>query len=177
YADREFIASTYERFRPVNLATGPDGALYVVDMHHGLIQHKMSLTDYAKQQYLAKQLNKHLLTGRIFRIVPDGVDVPRAHPQLSKASTQQLVLQLTHPNAWWRDTAQRLLVERNDPAAASPLCEIALHDPDPVHRVTALWTLDGIGRLHERDIATSLRDRDPKVRANAIRLAESRIFR
>jgi hypothetical protein len=83
YDHREFIASTYERFRPVNLAVGPDGALYVVDMHHGLIQHRISITDYAKGQYKAKQLNKHLLTGRIFRIVPQDVEVPRSRPQLS----------------------------------------------------------------------------------------------
>src|SRR5439155_11896782 len=118
YTNREFIASTYERFRPVNLATGPEGALYVVDMHHGLIQHRISITDYAKSQYKQKQLDKHLLTGRIFRIVPDGVPSPLAHPHLTRATTAQLLAQLAHPNGWWRDTAQRLLVDRNDPAAA-----------------------------------------------------------
>jgi mono/diheme cytochrome c family protein len=172
YDRREFIASTYERFRPVNLTVGPDGALYVVDMHHGLIQHRISITDYAKSEYLKKQLNKHLLTGRIFRIVPEGADVPRSRPQLSKATTRQLVEQLKHPNGWWRDTAQRLLVERNDPAARLPLREIALHDADPLHRATALWTLDGMQKLDENTLCRALMDKDAKVRVNAIRLSE-----
>ena len=173
YENREFIGSTYERVRPVNLNVGPDGAFYVVDMHHGLIQHRISITDYAKGQYKAKQLDKHLLTGRIFRIVPEGVDVPRARPQLSRATTAQLVEQLRHPNAWWRDVAQRLLVERNDPAAGLLLRGMALHDGDPVHRALALWTLGGMHALDNRTLITALGDRNAKVRANAIRLSES----
>lgn len=173
YKDREFLASTYERFRPVNLTVGPEGALYVVDMHHGIIQHKISITDYAKDQYKKKQLNKHLLTGRIFRIVPDA-GAPPARPRLSRATTTQLVDQLTHPNAWWRETAQRLLVEKNDPASVEPLKQLAHRDPDPVHRMIALWTLDGMQRLDDETLKIALSDKDAKVRANAIRLCEDR---
>lgn len=43
YIGREFLASTDERFRPVNLQTGPDGALYIVDFYRGIIQHKTYL--------------------------------------------------------------------------------------------------------------------------------------
>jgi glucose/arabinose dehydrogenase/mono/diheme cytochrome c family protein len=173
YAGREFLASTYERFRPVNLAVGPEGALYVVDMHHGLIQHRISITDYAKSEYKKKRLDKHLLTGRIFRIVPTA-GAPSARPQLNRATTPQLVAQLTHPNGWWRDAAQRLLVERKDPAAASTLREMALRDRDPLERAIALWTLDGIGQLDDVTLVAALKDAEPKVRANAIRLCEAR---
>jgi mono/diheme cytochrome c family protein len=173
YENREFIASTYERFRPVNLATGPEGALYVVDMHHGLIQHRISLTDWAKAEYKKKQLDKFNSTGRIFRIVPDGV-TPSAHPQLTRATTLQLVQQLSHPNAWWRETSQRLLVEQNDPSAVALLKQLALHGSDSLDRVTALWTLDGMKCLDDETIHRSFQDADAKVRVNAIRLAESR---
>ena len=173
--DREFITSTYERFRPVALANAPDGAIYLVDMHHGLIQHRLSLTDYGKKQYLAKKLNKHLLTGRIFRIVPDNAPTPKVQPRLSSASTTDLVTQLTHPNGWWRDTAQRLLVERNDPAAVKPLSEMALHAALPVHRLNALWTLDGMNRLDAKVVHATMRDENPKLRAAAIRLAEPKL--
>lgn len=175
YEGREFIASTYERFRPVNLLTGPEGALYVVDMHHGIIQHKMSITAYAKDQYKQKQLTKHLLTGRIFRIVPDG-GAPRVRPEFSKASTAQLIENLAHRNAWWRDTAQRLLVERSDPAAVTPLRELLTNGKVPLDRIHALWTLEGMQQLDLPTLNLALRDRDAKVRAAAVRAAESVLY-
>src|SRR5207253_9743738 len=123
YDRAEFLASSYERFRPVNLTLGPDGAIYVVDMHHGLLQHRAYLTPYAREKYLKRELDKYLMTGRIYRIVPDGAKLyPR--PQLSKATSAELVDALAHPNGWWRDTAQRLLVERNDSGVAPKLKEM-----------------------------------------------------
>src|SRR5690606_31651320 len=76
----EFLVSTDERFRPVNLYTGPDGAMYVVDMYHGIIQHRVFLTSYLLQQSLSRDLEKHTNRGRIYRIVPDTANV-RAAPQ------------------------------------------------------------------------------------------------
>jgi len=175
YDGREFIASTYERFRPVNFATGPEGALYVVDMHHGLIQHKMSITDYAKENYKAKQLNKYLRTGRIFRIVPDDKPTPVVKPNLSKATSVQLVESLKHPNGWWRETAQRLLVERKDDKIVPALRQMARNDESPVHRVQALWTADGIAATDDETLRAALADRDSKVRATGVRLAEARM--
>ena len=173
YDNKEFIASTYERFRPVNIQTGPDGALYIVDMHHGLIQHKMSLTQYAKENYQKKQLDKHLLTGRIFRIVPThGMGSPMHFPQLSKASSTDLVQLLTHKNGWLRDTAQRLLVERADATTGDPLRNLALHGTDWTHRFHALWTLDGMSELDLPTLTSALGDPEPKMRAAAIRLSE-----
>ena len=46
YDAGEFLTSTDERFRPVNAYTGPDGALYIVDMGRGVIQHKFFETHY-----------------------------------------------------------------------------------------------------------------------------------
>jgi len=175
YDGREFIASTYERFRPVNFSTGPEGALYVVDMHHGLIQHKISITDYAKDNYKAKNLHKHLRTGRIFRIVPDDKPTPVVKPNMSKATSAQLVENLKHPNGWWRDTAQQLLVERRDAESITPLRDMATRGASPLHRLHAMWTLDGMGALDEVTLSTVLADRDAKVRANAIRIAEPRV--
>ncbi|MGB7158054.1 MAG: PVC-type heme-binding CxxCH protein [Tepidisphaeraceae bacterium] len=174
YDGREFIASDYERFRPVNFATGPEGALYVVDMHHGLIQHKISITDYAKTEYKKKNLQKHLRTGRIFRIVPDDKPTPVVKPAMSKATTAQLVENLNHPNGWWRDTAQQLLVERKDPDAVAPLREMASGAASPVQRLHALWTLEGINAIDNATLASALAAADAKVRVSAIRIAEPR---
>ena len=175
YEGREFIASNYERFRPVNFATGPEGALYVVDMHHGLIQHKISITEYARENYKAKKLNKHLRTGRIFRIVPDDNPTPVVKPNMSKATSAQLVQHLKHPNGWWRDTAQQLLVERKDAAIVPALKELATRGATPVHRLHALWTLEGLNAIDGPTVAAALADEDAKVRANAVRIAEPRL--
>jgi mono/diheme cytochrome c family protein/glucose/arabinose dehydrogenase len=175
YENQEFIASTYERFRPVNVQMGPDGAIYVVDMHHGLIQHRLSLTDWNAKNYLQRELQKYLLTGRIFRIVPDGAKLyPR--PQLSKATWQELVETLSHPNGWWRDTAQRILIERGEGRAVPALRKLLAEDANPITRLHALWTLEGLGRLNTATLATALGDRDGKVRAAAIRVCEPILY-
>src|SRR5688500_8567911 len=167
----EFLTSDYERFRPVNACVGPDGALYIVDMHHGLIQHKTYLTTYCKDQYLQRELEKHLGTGRIYRIVPEGAKrFPR--PRLSSATTGQLVDTLAHPNGWWRDMAQRLLVERDDYRAIPLLRKVAAAHENPLARLHALWTLEGLRITDPNVIVPALADREPKIRAAAIRLVE-----
>jgi mono/diheme cytochrome c family protein/glucose/arabinose dehydrogenase len=171
YDRTEFIASTYERFRPVNLYNGPDGALYIVDMHHGLLQHKAFLTPYARQQYLNRRLDQYLMTGRIYRIVADGFRRPPP-PELSTAKTIELVTCLSDANGWRRQTAQRLLVERNESFASAPLKRLAAAGENPLGRLHALWTLDGMHRLDPPTLRLALVDRDPRLRAAAIRLSE-----
>src|SRR5581483_6262017 len=97
YYHTEFLASTDEWFRPVNLNNGPDGALYVVDLHHGIIQHRVFLTSYLRQQAESRGLDKGLHLGRIFRVVYEGTPLGK-RPQLSKASPSDLVKALSHPN-------------------------------------------------------------------------------
>ncbi|MDQ3441813.1 MAG: HEAT repeat domain-containing protein, partial [Planctomycetota bacterium] len=175
----EFLTTTYERFRPVNMYTGPEGALYVVDMHHGLIQHKEFVTPYVAEQYRQRELGKHLRTGRIYRIVPDKAPVPPA-PSLAKATSIELVAFLSHENGWVRDTAQRLLVERRDPDTVSPLRAIAMDgtgtlsrvNATPLARLHALWTLEGIAKRDADLLVAALSDPVGKIRANAIRLSE-----
>ena len=69
YERGEFIASTDERFRPVYLSSAPDGTLYLVDMYHGIIQHKGYITEYLRDQILSRQLERPQGHGRIYRIV------------------------------------------------------------------------------------------------------------
>ena len=178
YEKDEFLTSTYERFRPVNLTLGPDGAIYVIDMHHGLIQHKTYLTTYCKEQYEAKQLDKHLETGRIYRIVANAnADSRGREPavplKLSKAATAQLVEYLGHKNGWYRDTAQRLLVERGDVKSIALLRNGATKHKNPLARLHALWTLEGLRIRDPNVILPALADADPKIRAAAIRLGEA----
>ncbi|MFM8470965.1 MAG: c-type cytochrome, partial [Limisphaerales bacterium] len=172
YKEAEFLTSTDELFRPVNAYTGPDGCLYLVDMYHGILQHKVFLTSYLRKQSEDRGLDKVIKHGRIYRIVHDGKK-PGPRPQLASAAPTDLVKALTHPNGWWRDTAQRLLVEKQPAAALAPLKQLALGAADPRARLHALWTLDGMGQLDTDTVLAALaKEKHPKVRAAAARVAE-----
>ena len=171
YDKGEFLASTDERFRPVYLSSAPDGTLYVVDLYHGIIQHKGFITEYLRDQYLSRKLDQDIHHGRIWRIVHDSTTRgPR--PALSKATLLQLVTTLSHPNGWWRDTAQRLLVERGAKPVASELTRLAASAADPRTKLHALWTLDGDDLTTPSIVLGALRDVSRDVRVTAIRLAE-----
>ena len=144
YPDAEFLASTDERFRPVNLATGPDGALYIADMYRGIIQHGAYMTPYLRSQTLERGLDEGIHYGRIWRVVPEDW-TPTDSPDLSAATLEELVEALSDPDGWRRDTAQRLLVQRNDLASVPLLSKAALNGPSALGRLHAIWSLEGIG--------------------------------
>ena len=171
FDQREWIASTDERFRPVCSRTGPDGAVYVCDMYRGIIEHVIFMMPYLRNQILSRGLDKPHDGGRIYRIMHEGKPLGPA-PRMSKASSQQLVKSLSHPNGWWRDTAQRLLVERKAIEAADPLRELAATAQNNVARLHALWTLEGIDRLDWPTVKAAMSANDAMVRATAIRLSE-----
>ena len=167
----DFLTSTSERFRPVNLTNGPDGALYVTDMARGVIQHITYVTPWLRRQYIERQLDQPLDQGRIWRILPDAAKRQPA-PKLSALAPAQLVAALGSANGWVRDTAQRLLVERGGEAAVPLLKKAAATAPTPLSRLHALWTLEGLEKLDAPTVAASLADADAKVKAAAIRLSE-----
>jgi mono/diheme cytochrome c family protein len=168
--DREFLTSTDERFRPVQVVNGPDGCLYVVDMYRGIVQHTAFLTHYLVANIKARQLEQPISQGRIWRIVPEGGrKVARTAIPADAASRVKL---LAHADGWVRDTAQRLLVEAGDSAVGPALKTLATDAQAPaLGRLHALWTLDGLGLVDAPLIQSALRDAHPQVRAAAARLA------
>jgi putative membrane-bound dehydrogenase-like protein len=165
--EKEFLASTDERFRPVNVYTAPDGSLYLVDMYHGIIQHKTYQTSYLRQQHLARGLDKPGLGhGRIYRIRSTS---GKLEPKTDIGALQglDLVKMLMHANAWHRETAQRVLVERKDPATI-PFLEKLAANGDAVARVHAFWTLEGMGALKAEHLAGPIKDKDAKVQSSAL---------
>ena len=171
YDKAEFLASTDERFRPVNLNNGPDGCLYIVDLYHGILEHRLYITSYLRQQILDRRLDQHTDLGRIYRVVSESKP-PGAKPHLSEAGAEELVKCLSHSNGWWRDTAQRLLVERNDSSAVRPLKQLATSGGNPLGRLHALWTLEGMRQLDFPTLKRALSDTHPEVRAAAMRISE-----
>jgi putative membrane-bound dehydrogenase-like protein len=164
----EFLASTDPWFRPVQMANGPDGALYVLDMYRYLVE----ATDF-----MPPGIVKHLDVGagfdkgRLYRIVPEGFQRPM-RLRLGKASTGDLVALLDHPNGWHRDTASRLLYQRQDPRSTAPLKMLAALAKLPQGRMHALYALEGLKALDLATVLVGLRDPDARVREHALRLAE-----
>ena len=176
YERSEFLASTDERFRPVYLSNAPDGTLYIVDMYHGIIQHRAYITEYLRDQILSRKLDAPTGFGRIYRVVHDKTKRDR-RPALSSESPAKLVELLGHPNGWWRDTVQRLLVERGqqerlEPAVVQSLVKLAESAKDWRIRLHALWTLQGSDSLEPSAVSRALNDSSRDVRVSAIRLAE-----
>ena len=175
YERGEFLASSDERFRPVFLTNAPDGTLYVVDMYRGIIEHRLSLTVYLRDYILGRKLDQSTGFGRIYRVVHETTRRDTVSQRGGKSSNAQLVETLSHPNGWWRDTAQRLLVERGATAGASVaplLVKLAQGAELPRTRVRALWTLDGLDAIEPSTVIRALDDPSRDVRASAIRIAE-----
>ncbi len=172
YEQTEFLTSTDERFRPVSIYNAPDGAIYVLDLYRGILQHKTYVTTYLRRQIEERKLAEGRGLGRIYRIVPDKAPAVLPLVKLDKATTPELVQALGHANGWVRDTAQQLLVERRDPAAAAALRVFAAQHPSAVSRHQALWTLEGLGAIDRPTLQRGLADNDSHVRAASIRFAE-----
>jgi len=171
YDRGEFLASTDERFRPVFLTNAPDGTLYIADMYRGIIEHRISVTEYLRDQILARKLDQPTGYGRIYRIVHDSTSRDIANP-FAHATSQQLVEALAQPNGWRRDTAQRLLVERGARSEVPSLTRLASSAADWRTRLHALWTLDGLDAIQPATVTAALQDPNRDVRISAIRLAE-----
>ncbi len=171
-AEQEFLASSDERFRPVNARVGPDGALYVADMYHGIIEHVIFMVPWISDQVRDRKLDTGRDMGRLYRVVRDDRPVERGRPRLDQAGSSELITHLGDATGWWRLTAQRLLVERRDPSAVPPLREQARRGSAPLGRLHALWALDGLGALDPATKFAAMGDGDDRVRAAAIRLSE-----
>lgn len=166
----ELLASTDERFRPVNARVGPDGALYIADLYHGIIEHVIFMVPWLSKQIRERGLDQGNDRGRIWRVVAENRGIDRQSPRLSRASGPELVACLSHPNGWHRLTAQRLLVERNDDGLVDILRKTAAEASEPLARLHALWTLDGVESLDVQTVLAALEDGDERVRAAAVRL-------
>ena len=169
--ESEFLASTDHWFRPVQTRTGPDGAVWVVDMYRLVIEHP----DYIPEKWHGElDFPAGRGKGRIYRVLPVAV-APRRWEPLSDLSTAELAEALDHPNGPRRDMIQQLLVHRQDLQAIEPLRRLVQEASRPQTRLSALCTLDGLGAIDVATLRRALEDSHPAVRRHAIRLAEKRI--
>ena len=147
--------------------TGPDGALWVVDMYRYMIEHPEWLPQNGKDELrpFYRLGEDH---GRIYRVVPKGI-TPRSVPAFD--STDDLIANLASPNGWQRDVAQNLLVRRRDLASVEPLRRIVRESENPYQRLHAICTLDGLSELTSETLQFALADKHSGVRRQAIELA------
>lgn len=164
----EFLASRDNWFRPTDMVHGPDGNLYVIDMYRETIEHPWSIPEDIKKHV---DLNSGNDRGRIYRVARKDFRY-QAPARLGGASTAELVRYLEHPNSWQRETASRLLFEQQNPDAAPLLEELLAESSSPLGRLHALYALDGLKALKGDHVGRGLRDENPGVRRNALRLAE-----
>lgn len=184
YEDREFLTSTDERFRPVNMYTASDGGLYVVDMYRGVFEHASHLTDYLRNYTIEHDLHKaNGPYGRIYRIVREDREIDYNIPHFSELTPEEVVAYLQHDNGQLRDQAQQVLVQCSPPDVVPNLEEMATAGKRDKAwtRLQALWTLEGFDRsVYGQDelIQTALealKDTHSRVRASAIRILEPAI--
>ena len=187
YHEKEFLASSDMNFRPVNMATGPDGSLYIVDMYRGIIQESNWTREgsFLRPVIMREKLDKNIGRGRIYRLVYEG-DKGGPRPQMLNETPAELVKHLAHPNGWWRNTAQKLILIRGDKSVVGELEKMATDDyswferlfssdeagSSAVSRVHALWTLKGLDALDKDILFKALKDEDPQVRKTAVWLSE-----
>jgi putative membrane-bound dehydrogenase-like protein len=174
YEHSEFIRSTDPCFRPVSVANGPDGCLYIVDMYRGIVEESEWLREGKHLYDVVKQYGLDKITGhgRIWRLVHKDF-APHPAPHLLAASANELVHHLESPNGWTRDTAQKLLVFRGDKSVVPALETMAGSSTSGLGRIHMLWTLEGLNALSPAVVLQALKDSDPQVRVAAIRSSES----
>lgn len=170
YTGKEFLASVDERFRPVNLYNAPDGALYIVDMYRGIIQHKTYLTTYLKNEIGRRDLTEPLNCGRIYKVVPKN---KKAEGVVLPDNPEKLVNLLGHANGWVRDNAQQMLVDGKYTQAIPALRQAVKEKKHPLLVIHALWTLEGLGALQTEEVLALLNEPVWPIRMQALSVLPS----
>ncbi|MES2920626.1 MAG: c-type cytochrome [Verrucomicrobiota bacterium] len=185
FKDTEFIRSPDTYFRPVWTDMGPDGGLYMADMSRGIVQEaewfptertKNPKPAWLARYHRAKEWNMLGVNrrGRIYRLVPENKALLDPRPQFSKKTSAELVPYLGHRNGWWRDTAHKLIVCRED-AEATPALRKTLVEGNGFARMLALRSLQAFGSLTPAEVGIALKDKDENVRTTAVAIAETMV--
>lgn len=173
----EFLRSRDIWFRPVQLGTGPDGALYIADMYREVIEHPLSLPPLIKSQL---DLNSGNDRGRIYRVVSTSQPIRRTN-DLSHLPPVELARMIDHRNAWQRRTAGRMILEAKLFDTAAELRRIVREGVHPEGRLQALATLAALARTIEhapasppsrlldfQTLTAAIADDHPRVRQRAV---------
>jgi mono/diheme cytochrome c family protein len=193
YPSAEFVTSADQLFRPVNISNAPDGTVYIADMYHGIIQERewSGPGSYLRAKIEQYELDKVASHGRIWRLRYGGraavratdtnvgqpaipaIEPAFAPPKMYSETPAQLLSHFTHPNGWWRDMAQRLLILKQDKSVVSALEQMTRSSDDLLARFHALWTLEGLNALDASLVREVMKDKNPRIRIQAVRASET----
>lgn len=146
--DEENLMSTPDRwFRPVWAGVGPDGGFYMADWYDTRLSHVSPVDDW------------HKTSGRIYRVRPAS-GAPKLKPfDLSKASGEELLGYLGHPNEWFRKQAVHEIAWRNLTELVPALKALPM-------TLDTLWALDALGAVE----TPPLDSKDPYLRRWAVKM-------
>jgi mono/diheme cytochrome c family protein/glucose/arabinose dehydrogenase len=170
YKGKEFLTSIDERFRPVSLYNGLDGALYIVDMYRGIIQHKTYLTPYLKDEILKRNLTEPLGCGRIYKVVPKSKRLAKLN---FSNNPKVLVGLLGHTNGAVRDMAQQVLIDGKRIDAIPYLRKAITDKTHPLLVIHALWVLEGLSVLQADEVLNLLKSDNYNIKVQALSVIPS----
>lgn len=173
YHETEFLASTDANFRPVDMKTGPDGCLYVVDMYRGIIQEGNWVRKGSFLRPVVEKMgfDKNIGKGRVYRIVHDDIKPSKKELLLNKTS-KELLSYLGYDNGWYRITAQKLIILKGDKSIVVELQNMVDDAGLPLARLHALWSLEGLDAIDENILLVALKDKDSRVKQAALIISE-----
>ena len=171
---KEFLASYDRGFRPVSLSNGPEGSMYIVDMHIGMLQHYAFLSPYLKKLSKQKQFDTLIDLGRILKI-SNQKSIKNDLLDFDRLSAKQLVKLLDDKNGWVRDHAQQFIIFKNVTETIQGLNTMVQEVDRPIAQLHALYTLKGLGVLSFDTLISVARTSSPQVTASAIVLLEDHV--
>lgn len=167
-SNSEFFASTDNWSRPTVIRTGPDGALYVVDMYRQVIEHPEWIPDEWQRRLVLRSGHDR---GRIYRVAKNDAPAKQQLP-VAELSGIDLANALDSPNSNRRDQAHLELIWRDDSDALKQVSLLLSESKSPQTRIHALAVLDKKEALTSQQITAALVDPHTQVRRHAIRVAE-----
>jgi len=174
FPQSEFLRSTDANFRPVNIKTGPDGALYIVDMYRGVIQEGNWTTEGTYLRHIIDKygLAKNIQRGRIYRLIPETYSKTYNAPSLLDKSPTQLIPFLSMRNGWIRSTARKLLVLKYDQSIKPALLKAFHLSNNEQEKIEILWTLDGLDAIDYNLIQSLIFSKNQRIALHALRISD-----
>jgi len=173
--DKEWLRSMDYWFSAIEVAFGPDGAMYLLDFYTPVVTHNDTRGPQHSKSNASVRPDRDQYFGRIYRIQSQtATKLPVM--DLTKATGPQLVSAFKHPNKTVRFNALRILVERAStlgPQALPALTTMASGESFVPARIQALWALQRMNLLKPAVLQSAMQAPDAAVRKNAMLVAEA----
>jgi putative membrane-bound dehydrogenase-like protein len=166
FENKDFLASSDRAFRPVNMSVGPDGSMYIIDIHRKVIEHPEWIPDEIEKTL---DLNAGKNQGRIYKISSTN----KSFDFKQFSSSEGLLESLKNPNQWVRNTAHRLLMENVLSNETFLGLKKLLESDNALARLHAIWILTYSGKLTPNEVLAALQDKNAAIRESVLKISEN----